>query len=144
MNRSIFYHVWGSTWYSCKVSNTFQSNKMYLACPVHSCSASFTLRNRKEHSSCLLIARNLPSSSRAESCLVLPLLAKRKNLLWLCWQEASGDCCLFQPTDKVHISIYVETPISALRSMTSHRSEVPLRMISIELHLRMLNVTPGN
>lgn len=52
---------------------------MYMACSVHSSSTGFTLTNRKEHSSCLAIARNLPPSSRAESYLVFPLHAKSKK-----------------------------------------------------------------
>lgn len=67
-------------------------------------------------------------------------MLKVKNLLRLCWQEASGNCCLLQPTGEIHINICVETPISALQSMTSQRREAPLRMISTELHWRMLNM----
>lgn len=50
-----------------------------MASPVHSFSTGFTLRNRKKHSSCLVIARNLPPSSRGESYLVLPLHAKSEK-----------------------------------------------------------------
>lgn len=52
---------------------------MHMACSVHSSSTGLTLRNRKEHSSFLVIARNMPLSSRAESYLVLPLHAKCKK-----------------------------------------------------------------
>lgn len=47
LNRSIFYHVWGSTWYSCNTRNKFQSAIMSTTCPVHRCSTDFTLWNRE-------------------------------------------------------------------------------------------------
>lgn len=94
---------------------------MYMGCPAHSSSTVFTPRNRKEHSSRLVIARNLPLSDGAQSYLVLPLHDKSKKSIVTVLGKASGNCCFFQPTAEVHVSVYVETPISALQSMTSQK-----------------------